>query len=86
MLASSICDSGCVGPINAERCFSSALRATEVTLTVVIGAAKRAAANNGAKPTGGTSKAKKAGSTIEIVSDSIDWDTTHPPRSQITFS
>ena len=86
MLAISRCVSGSVEPIVAERSFSSALTATAVTLTAVIDAARRVAANNVARLTAATNKAPKAGSTIEIASDSIVSDATAPPTPRTTFS
>ena len=74
MLAKSHCVSGCVGPINAGRCFSSAHTATEATPTVVNDAGRRADANNDVKLTDDISKAPKAGLTIVIASDSIVGD------------
>ena len=86
MLAISRCVSGSVGPIIAEHSFSSALTATAVTPIAVIGAARRVADNNGARLTAAISRAPKAGSTIEIASDSIASDATAPPNRQTTFS
>lgn len=86
MLAISRCFSGSVGPIIAERCFSSALTATAVTLTAVIDAARRVGANNVARLTAATNKVTKAGLTIEIASDSIASDATAPPNPRTTFS
>lgn len=86
MLAISRCVSGSVGPIIAEHCFSSALTATVVTLTAVIDAARRVAANNGARLTAATNKVPKAGLTIAIASDSIASDATAPPNPRTTFS
>ena len=86
MLAISHCVSGSVEPIDAEHSFSSALTATEVTLTAVIDAGRRAAANNGARLTAATNKVPKAGSTIVIASDSIASDATAPPNPRTTFS
>lgn len=86
MLAISHCVSGSVGPIIAEHCSSSALIATAVTLTAVIDAARRVAANNGARLTAATSKVPKAGSTIAIASGSIASDATAPPKPETTFS
>ena len=85
MLAISRCDSGSVGPINAERCFSFVMAATTVRPTVVTDAGRKAAGNNGGRQTAATSKAKKVGSTIENASDNIDCDTNQPPSRQITF-
>jgi len=78
MLAISGCFSGFVGPMVAERCFSSAHTATEVTPTVVNDAGRRADANNDVKPTDDISKAPKAGLTIAIASDSIVGDGSNP--------
>jgi hypothetical protein len=86
MLAISRCVNGSVGPIVAEQCFSSALTAIADTQIAVIDAARRAADNNGARLTAAISRAPKAGSTIEIASDSIASDATAPPNRQTTFS
>lgn len=86
MPANSHCINGSVGPIVAEHCFSSALIATVVTLTAVIDAARRVAANNGARLTAVTNKVTKAGLTIVIASDSIASGATAPPNRQNTFS
>lgn len=79
MLVISSCCGGFVGLRNAGRCFSSALTATEVTLTAVSDAARRTGANNGGRQTAATNKVAKVGLTIAIVSGSIVSDTTHPP-------
>ena len=47
--------------------------------------ARRAGANNDARPTADTSKAPKGGSTTEIASDCIACDTTDPPNHLTTF-
>lgn len=86
MLAISRCVSGSVGPIIAEHSFLSAPTATAVTLTAVIDAVRRAAANNGARQTAATNKVPKAGLTIEIASDSIASGATAPPNPRTTFS
>jgi hypothetical protein len=51
----------------------------------VTDAARKAGANNDARPTGDTSKAPKADSTIEIASDSTVCDATGPPNHPTTF-
>lgn len=86
MLAISRYVSGSVGPIVAEHSFSSALTATAVTLTVVIDAVRRVAANNGARLTAATNKVSRAGLTIAIGSDSIGSDATARANPQTTFS
>ena len=86
MLAKSRCVSGSVGLTIAARSSSSAVTATAVTHIAASSADRRPDVNNGERQAAGTSKARKADSTIGTASDCIASDASSPPDLLTTFS
>ena len=86
MLVISYCVSGSAELICAERCSSSALTATAVTLTAANRVGRRADGGNGARLTDATNKASKGDLTIAIVNGAIDDDRIRLSQPQTKFS